>query len=46
MSSGEKNLMFGTFTLINLMQQKTDKLMEEAVIGDLKQYMNFVTELI
>jgi hypothetical protein len=45
MSSGEKNLMFGTFT-INLMQQKTDKLMEEAVIGDLKQYMNFVTELI
>jgi hypothetical protein len=25
---------------------KTDKLMEEAVIGDLKQYMNFVTELI
>jgi hypothetical protein len=45
MSSGEKNLMFGTFTLINLMQ-KTDKLMEEAVIGDLKQYMNFVTELI
>ncbi|WP_206542920.1 putative quinol monooxygenase [Lacinutrix algicola] len=25
--------------------EKTGKLMEEAVIGDLKQYMNFVTEI-
>jgi hypothetical protein len=44
MSSGEKDVW--DIYLINLMQQKTDKLMEEAVIGDLKQYMNFVTELI